>query len=194
MAICWPPFLRAAAGPAGFAKALALASPWLAGYGLKLVRNDFAKQKLLARALGGMEAARLTELGQAFAREKIPAMLRDDMKAELRRRRDEGYACVLVSASLDLYLEPWAAEAQFAAVLCSRLSYDAQGRATGNLLGANCYGEEKVRRIAEWLQSRERPQHIVAYGDTSGDRPMLALADQAFWVRGAGPQVADARG
>jgi phosphatidylglycerophosphatase C len=177
------PFLKAAAGPIGFAKALALASPWLAGYGLKLVRNDFAKQKLLASALGGMGAERLAELGRVFARDKVPGMLREDMKAVLRQRRDEGYNCVLVSASLDLYLKPWAQEEQFVAVLCSQLSYDAKGRATGKLLGTNCYGEEKVRRIEDWLQSRERPRHIVAYGDTPGDGPMLALADQAFWVR-----------
>ena len=51
---------------------------------------------------------------------------------------------------------------------------------TGKIRGANCHGEEKVRRIQEAYQLKEYPQ-VYAYGDTKGDLPMLKLADIRFY-------------
>ncbi|MEL6731156.1 MAG: haloacid dehalogenase-like hydrolase, partial [Bacteroidota bacterium] len=53
---------------------------------------------------------------------------------------------------------------------------------TGNIEGANNYGPEKVERIREWLGDRE-VEASYAYGDSRGDREMLAWADQAFYRR-----------
>jgi phosphatidylglycerophosphatase C len=62
----------------------------------------------------------------------------------------------------------------FDTVLATRLEVDADGRLTGRLVGANCRGPEKVARLREW-----RSGELVvdfAYGDSAGDREMLALA------------------
>jgi hypothetical protein len=48
------------------------------------------------------------------------------------------------------------------------------------LIAANCYGQEKVTRICAELDLSEY-NSIYAYGDSSGDKPMLALADKAFY-------------
>ncbi len=50
-------------------------------------------------------------------------------------------------------------------------------RVTGRFDGPNCRGEEKVRRLREAFGDDIRLE--AAYGDTSGDRAMLALADEA---------------
>ena len=118
------PFLRAAIGPVALTRALAATSPWLVGYAAGLIRNDSAKERLLAASLGGRSIDDLRTKGDAFARDDVPKLLRETMMAEFRRRRDEGRICVLVSASLDLYLEPWAREAGFAHVISSRLAVD----------------------------------------------------------------------
>ncbi len=176
------PFLRAAVGPAAFARALAASSPWLVGYAAGLIRNDSAKERLLTASLAGRRIDGLRASGAAFARDAVPKLLRDDMMAEFHRRRDEGRICILVSASLDLYLEPWAHGAGFAYVISSRLALDETGRATGKLAGGNCHGPEKVARIRGWLATQDEIGHCVAYGDSSGDAPMLDMADQGFWV------------
>jgi phosphoserine phosphatase len=54
------------------------------------------------------------------------------------------------------------------------------GVLTGQFDGHNCYGQEKVRRIQAALDLAHY-EHIYAYGDSSGDKPMLALADEAFY-------------
>ena len=176
------PFLRAAIGPVALTRALAATSPWLVGYAAGLIRNDSAKERLLAASLGGRSIDDLRMKGDAFARDDLPKLLRETTMAEFRGRRDEGRICVLVSASLDLYLEPWAREAGFAHVISSRLAVDEAQRATGALLGGNCHGPEKVVRIRDWLSMQGETGHCVAYGDTFGDAPMLALADEGFWV------------
>jgi phosphatidylglycerophosphatase C len=51
---------------------------------------------------------------------------------------------------------------------------------TGKIEGKNCYGGEKVRRIQE-AYSLEEYSEIYAYGDTSGDRPMLKLGTLSFY-------------
>ena len=52
----------------------------------------------------------------------------------------------------------------------------------------NCYGAQKVVRINSWLAERHPDAvrdefRIVAYGDSRGDREMLAMADEAKWVK-----------
>ncbi len=59
----------------------------------------------------------------------------------------------------------------------TRLQFDAQDRFTGHLDGANCRGQEKVRRLREVFGPDLRL--AAAYGDTSGDEAMLAIADDA---------------
>lgn len=180
------PFLNNVIGPGALARSAAACSPWLLGYAAGVVSNDVAKERLLRAAIRGRGADDLKRAGTEFARDVVPALLRDDMMARLRRHRDEGRLCVLVSASLDLYLEPWARQAGFDHLICSRLAFDESGRATGALAGANCHGAEKVARIRAWLADKGPIGHSVAYGDTKGDAPMLAMADQGFWVRKKG--------
>ncbi len=60
----------------------------------------------------------------------------------------------------------------------TRLVYDAEGRVAGALDGPNCRGAEKVRRLREALGREVRL--VAAYGDTEGDRELLAAADQGF--------------
>jgi phosphatidylglycerophosphatase C len=54
---------------------------------------------------------------------------------------------------------------------------DTDDRFTGVLEGGNVRGPEKVRRLRDWLGTE--PAEVWAYGDSSGDRELLAFADHA---------------
>jgi phosphatidylglycerophosphatase C len=60
-------------------------------------------------------------------------------------------------------------------VIACSLETDGTGRATGRLIGGNCRGPEKVRRLREWLGAE--PAELWAYGDSAGDDELLAFAD-----------------
>jgi phosphatidylglycerophosphatase C len=57
------------------------------------------------------------------------------------------------------------------------------GRLTGELASPNVRREEKVRRLEAWLGD-DGPVELWAYGDSDGDRELLARADHPVRVRG----------
>ena len=173
------PFLKYVVGAPTYYAKLVLLSPVLAAYFAKLLRNDIAKQIMLKSYLAGYHIDKLFELGQRFSEEIIPTMLRPEGMERLRWHQEHGHECVLVSASLDVYLNAWAKPTQFSEVICTSLQENNNRRASGKIGGKNCYGEEKLVRIQKW-ESKISQTKRYAYGDTSGDIPMLIYVDYGY--------------
>ena len=110
----------------------------------------------------------------------------------LRGTSSAGDTVVLVSASFEVYLRPLAELLGADDVLAVRLRGRPRRCFTGRLDGANCRGPEKVVRLHEWLDRHAGGRaavHLTAYGDSAGDREMLADADEAHWLgRGEMPR------
>ena len=87
---------------------------------------------------------------------------------------ERGAHRVIVTASPETTVEPFARRLGAEALLGTPLTFDAEGRVTGAFDGANCRGEEKVRRLK--AAYGEDLVLTAAYGDTSGDAEMLAIA------------------
>ena len=95
----------------------------------------------------------------------------------------------IVSASIDNWVRPFfyqltAHSVSDFRVIGTKVEADSNGRLTGRFLTNNCYGPEKVRRVlAEYPQlAAQRSSYVVeAYGDSRGDKEMLAFADNAFY-------------
>ena len=62
----------------------------------------------------------------------------------------------------------------------AKVEVDAAGCLTGRFSTPNCYGPEKVRRIEAVWPHREQ-YDVSAFGDSRGDKEMLAYADQAYF-------------
>ena len=179
---CVTPFLRRAAGRRLWTtllrRPLALAA--------STARRDRDGLKELAcSALRGIESTEIEGLGDAFAREVGAGRLRDDTVARLRRHRELGHTVILASASLDPYLVPLGRSLGVDGVVCTVLERGRDGRLTGRLAGANCRGAEKARRVSDWLRENDLAgAELWAYGDSSGDDELLALADHPLRVDG----------
>jgi phosphatidylglycerophosphatase C len=174
------PFLRRLAG-----RRLLLAlvrSP--AALATGLVRRDHDQLKaIVCVAVAGIDEQRARTEGEAFAREIQARRLRDDTVARLRRHQELGHRTVLVSASLKHYLAPLGALLGVDAVLCTALEVGDDGALTGRLSGPNCRGPEKVARLRAWLAETELvAPELWAYGDSSGDDALLAMADHPVRV------------
>ena len=107
-------------------------------------------------------------------------MIRIDGLDRLKWHQQQGHICILASASLDVYLEHWSRSQKFDGLVCSKLEYDDEGKATGSLLGRNCHGAEKVRRLHELIDAANITE-LYAYGDSRGDRELLAAADHSYF-------------
>jgi phosphatidylglycerophosphatase C len=188
-------FLSGALGWPRFAWGAVLALPWLAACALHLTDRHHAKERLLRTTLGGRPAAQVEQWAAEFVAQRLSQWLRPQMLARLAWHQAQGHSTVLVSASPSLYLALWARQMGFDAALCTELEVRNE-RYTGRLASRNCWGPEKVLRLAAWWQDDE-PSLLYAYGDSRGDAEMLARADlrcyrgveQAPSARAAGASV-----
>jgi phosphatidylglycerophosphatase C len=124
-------------------------------------------------------------IGEQFAQYVLVNWLRPDTLRRLRWHQQAGHRIVLVSASLSAYLRPLALRLGIDDVLCTD-STRAGDRYGDRLVGLNCRADEKRRRLEQWLEE-QRWVHaeVWAYGNSAGDRELLARADHAVWVTGA---------
>jgi HAD superfamily hydrolase (TIGR01490 family) len=91
---------------------------------------------------------------------------------------EQGHKVVIVSASIECWLAPWCKKNGFE-LLATKLEVK-NGVVTGNLLGSNCFGIEKVNRIKDKYDLSQF-NYIYAYGDSKGDIQMLDLANESFY-------------
>jgi phosphatidylglycerophosphatase C len=183
---CVVPFLRRVRGTVPFARRMAWASARLVP-AIARGERDRAKEQAAKIVFAGRRAVDVDAAGDAFAAGVVRSRLRADTVARLRWHQAEGHDIVFVSASFGAYLRPLGDRLGADGVLCTELVVGRDGVLTGELSGLNCRGAEKVRRLHEWLDARHGGRANVvlwAYGDSPGDRELLADADHAVWVRG----------
>ncbi len=183
---CVVPFLRRVRGTVPFARRMAWASARLVP-AIARGERDRAKEQAAKIVFAGRRAVDVDAAGDAFAAGVVCSRLRADTVARLRWHQAEGHDIVFVSASFGAYLRPLGDRLGADGVLCTELVVGRDGVLTGELSGLNCRGAEKVRRLHEWLDARHGGRANVelwAYGDSPGDRELLADADHAVWVRG----------
>lgn len=158
-------------------------APWMARMLIGMSDRGVAKAHFLAATIGAMPRPKLEDAARQYVEHRLPALIRPEMVERIQEHKRRGHQLVLVSASPALYLRAWAKGVGFDAVLATELEFR-DDRFSGRFASPNCWGPEKVRRLKQWF-SNERPRVLYVYGDSRGDREMLALADHA-WLRGQG--------
>lgn len=143
-------------------------------------RQD-VKESLLKRFFKGKQRQELQKWGREFAQNKIKELLRPNAQNRIDWHKKQGHQCILVSANLDLYLEPWGPLVGFDNIIASRVEFANDGL-TGKLVGLNCRGLEKVRRLTEIMGPKE-DYFLYAYGDSAGDLELLEFADLSFYQK-----------
>lgn len=180
---CVVPFLRRVAGTPRIVVGVGRHPSRL---GRDVARRDRDALKALAAeaAFSGRPLVEVVDEGRAFALEVHDRWLRADSRARLDEHLDLGDSVVLVSASFEVYLEPLAELLGVDHAIGTRLALHPSGILTGRLDGPNCRGPEKVRRLHDWLDrgGGRSLARVVAYGDSHGDRELLADADEAHWI------------
>ena len=152
--------------------------PYLVAYKIKLIANQRAKEKVLEFFFKGTPEAQFQEYCEDFATHVLPSLIRPKALQEIETLKKDGWAVVVVSASPEAWIKGWGSRHQVE-IIASQLEV-LDGVLTGKILGKNCHGDEKVRRILEKYVITDYDV-IHAYGDTKGDLPMLQLATKSFY-------------
>ncbi len=137
--------------------------------------NYKAKQQVFSYFFRGMDIRQFDGLCRRYAATHRQ-ILRPQGVASLEQDSLAGRQVVIVSASVDNWVQPF-----FPGVCVLGTQVEVwDGRLTGRFLTPNCYGQEKVRRLLERFPDRGQ-YRLMAYGDSRGDREMLAFADEAHY-------------
>ena len=171
-------FIKFTKGTSRFLTGFLLNSPYLVAYKLNLIPNQTAKEKVMEYFFKGTPLAEFQKQCDAFASEIVPKLIRPKAAAELKQLQQSGVTVVIVSASFGNWIQKWTATNGLQ--LIATKPEVRNGKLTGRIEGKNCHGNEKVRRIGE-VFTLQQYDTIHAYGDTSGDKPMLALATHAHY-------------
>ena len=153
-------------------------APKILRYKLGLVPATRMRAIAAHSTFAGRSEAEIRGLGVAYARNVLPGVVRPHALERIRWHQQRGDHVVVVSASLDMYLRPWARALELD-VIATDLSVE-QGILTGSYAGGDCTGSEKARRVqARYTLSRY--PNVYAYGDTSEDEALLGLASERYF-------------
>lgn len=164
-------FLKFILGPRFYSK-VALNLHVLMQYKLGMIDNHKAKEHFLKACIGGMLEQELLEKCNAF-KDKLLAYCKQSALDRIRWHLDNNHKVVMVSASFEEYLRPLCDSLQISLLATTMEIKDS--RITGYFAKPNCYGVQKEIRIKE-AYDLSKYDNIYAYGDTRGDKEMLALA------------------
>ena len=168
-------FLRWRAGPGGWMLGLLRLAPAVAAYARDRDRGRI-KAASVREFLLGVDRATLEADAARFADQIWPRFMRPDAMKTWNEWGERGAHRVIVTASPTSTVAPFARKLGAEALLGTEFVFDADDRITGEFAGPNCRAEEKVRRLkAAYGQDMVL---TAAYGDTSGDTEMLAMAQE----------------
>ena len=174
------PFLRHAAGDVRLLRAMCRL-----GTARALLRRDRDAVKACATtSLAGLAMPVIDHSARVIASAVTTRSLHPLTAQIWRAEGEAGSKRVIVSASYDPYVRQIGEHLAADAVLATQLEV-VDGYTTGRLAGVNCRGPEKVRRLQELLSRwglERNSVEIAAWGDSAGDRDMLAWADKAWRV------------
>lgn len=176
-------FIRFTYGTSGLIKCISMNMWNLFLYATKLRCNEKAKERLLSTMLKGKNCRIFEEECTRYSLERIPKIINEETKRIIDKHKASNDTLIIVSASPEDWIKPWAKENGFTSVIATRLEKK-NGLLTGKFASRNCYGKEKVNRIKEVLVKRESV-YISAYGDSLGDKPMLDYANQGILIKKA---------
>lgn len=145
---------------------------------LNLVDAERVKKSFVSSILKGQRQTKIQEKSQEFFEKNFPHIFRQNALDFIKNMDRENTDSYIVSASLDIWVKPFADKLGIK-LIATETEFE-NGIFTGNFKTKNCNGEEKVSRIKE-AKGNKKYDKIIAFGDTSGDRPMLNFADEGHF-------------
>ncbi len=165
--------IRFQKGNVSFYAGMLLLSPALVLFKLKLVSSHTMKQLVLRYFFRGTPVADFRKECDAFCHQRLPGLLRSQALVAIKKHQAQGDQVTVVTASAQDWVAPWCAAM---GISCIATQLEVKDELlTGNILGLNCNGDEKVCRIRNEYDLAGF-ETVYAYGDSSGDKAMLAIA------------------
>lgn len=173
-------FVKFTKGEKKFWQGMLVHSIYLGAFAFKLIPNWYVKQKMFGYYFKGMPLQEFNDWCEKFSLE-VEKIERPGLLARSREHKAQECRNIIISASIENWIKPWALQKGFDQVIGTRIEVDEQGRITGRFETKNCFGQEKVNRLLEQYPDRAS-YTLIAYGDSNGDKQMIGFADEGYYI------------
>lgn len=145
---------------------------------MKLLKAEKVKRSFVASILKGEKEEKIKTESYRFFEVYHRRIIRSNASDFLGQISSTDVDCLMVTASLDLWAEPFA-EYWNMELLATRAKF-VDGIFSGEFETPNCNGNEKVVRIKQATKNKIYDK-TIAFGDTAGDVPMLRWANEGHY-------------
>lgn len=152
--------------------------PVLILFKLGIIPNDKAKERLFSYFFKGKNLSEFNAICGKY-KNRISRTLRSQAIDKVKFHQQEEHIVLINSVSIFNWILPWAQSIGIEKVIGTEVEVK-EGVITGKFKGENCCGVEKVKRFLELYPHRDTYQ-LYVYGDSSGDKPLLDIADFPFY-------------
>ncbi|GEP64609.1 phosphoserine phosphatase [Clostridium beijerinckii] len=136
------------------------------------------------RFIDGIKEEELAELVKAFYDERLKNILYDDALEMMKKLKNEGYDIYLISASPEFYVNEFYNIKEVNKVIGTKFGFE-NGTFVRKMVGNNCKGEEKVRRLKEVLKDEKIEvdfKESYMFSDSLSDKPLLDLVGKPYLI------------
>ncbi|MFL0165405.1 HAD-IB family hydrolase [Candidatus Clostridium helianthi] len=136
------------------------------------------------RFIDGIREEELAELVKEFYDERLKNILYDDALEMMKKLKNEGYDIYLISASPEFYVNEFYNIKEVDKVIGTKFGFE-NGTFVRKMVGNNCKGEEKVRRLKEILKDEKIEvdfKESYMFSDSLSDKPLLDLVGKPYLI------------
>jgi HAD superfamily hydrolase (TIGR01490 family) len=138
--------------------------------------NSTNYKKYLVKLFKGYKEEEILKIAKDYNYFHLQKNIKEEVFKKLIELKQSGYNIFLISGGLDIYLKEFA---NFLGVnlICTVLEKNEKNIFTGNILGLDCVGKNKVLKLKEALPYFEKIdwENSVAFGDSLSDIYFLSL-------------------
>ena len=152
-------------------------------YKLKIYDERKVKEKFL-KFIDGIKEKDLQILVKNFYNSKLKTILYEDALNMIKKLKNEGYDIYLISASPEFYVNEFYNIKEVDKIIGTRFNF-ANGIFLRKMEGYNCKGEEKVRRLKEFLKGEKIEvdfKESYMFSDSLSDKPLLDLVGKPYLI------------
>lgn len=144
--------------------------------------NEKSCKEYYWKMLKGRSYIEMEEIMSDFFNTEIKRHIYKDAIMTMRALKKDGYRIILSSASPDLYIKYFEKSPLIEKAMGSVFEFK-DGFFTGNMLGYNNKGQEKVSRLLQYLKDEPVDwSSSLMFSDSMSDAPLLRLVGKGYLI------------
>jgi HAD superfamily hydrolase (TIGR01490 family) len=152
-------------------------------YVLKI--HDASKvKKTFIRFIDGIEANDMKKIVKEFYEKRLSKILYKDAIDTIKKMKADGFKIYLISASAEFYLNELYKILEVDKVIGTRFAME-NGLHRNEIIGENCKGDEKVKRLMEVLKKEKIEvdfEESYMFSDSLSDSPLFNLVGHPYLI------------